>query len=107
MVHEFIQTQVAYAVSDVATIVGTAKPITHADFGWGTDEIETAEVAYISVSLAGIRLTWDGSTTPTTTVGMFIPENTTIAVTGTQNINNLNFIRSTGVSAALSITLEK
>lgn len=100
-----IQTTDAYRTK-TATISSTAKPITHADFGWETGDIETAQIAYITVTLAEINFTWDG-TTPTSTVGMLAPANVSYAVIGNVNIRSLQFIRATNVDALLSITLEK
>jgi hypothetical protein len=99
-----IQTTDGYATQSLA-VAGTAVAIGTAS--WGTNEIETAQRAYITVGLANIRATWDAVTTPTSSVGILWLANGTYEVEGNKNIRALSFIRATGVDASLSITLEK
>jgi len=100
-----IQTTLAYTFG-TNTIADTALNIDDAGFSWGVTDLANAQSAYITTRTAGVMYTYDG-TTPTATIGHLLAQNGNVRIDGNVNINNLKFIREAGVSAVLSITLEK
>jgi hypothetical protein len=100
-----IQTTLAYAFG-TNTIADTALDIDNAGFSWGATDLANAQSAFITTRTAGVMYTYDG-TTPTSSIGHLLAQNDNVRINGNVNINNLSFIREAGVSAELSITLEK
>jgi hypothetical protein len=100
-----INTTVGYQTKS-ATISNTAKAITHADFSWGVNDVETADRAYITARTSGVMITWTGIT-PTASLGFYLGSNSNLVVEGNRNIRQLSFIREGGSDATIVISFEK
>lgn len=89
---------------DDVTVTGTAAAVfSSADVQAGNGHVQ-ADLATCALSGANIRVTMDGSTTPTTSVGeVLTPGNYTIQ--GNQVLLNLQAIRDDSTNATLSCTL--
>jgi len=87
------------------TISDMAKAIDHADFDWLANQLARARIATISAATAGIRFLYTGDD-PTATFGYLLPADSILEIPRNENINNLVFIRSGALDAALTITLE-
>lgn len=100
-----LQSLKGYATGNV-TVSTSAITVSNTGFGWGSSDIADADVAYVSAHTAAVTVRWDG-TSPTATLGLPLPANSTIKVEGNRNVRNLRFIRSGGSDAVVSVTLEK
>ena len=98
-----VSTSDAFAFKN-ATISNTAKSLL--DLTFTQAEIDAADVAWVTVVTAPIRLRYD-SGTPTASVGHYMDVNTGVPIWGRNNLNNLKFIRASGVDGEVSVTLEK
>ena len=87
-----------------ATVGVTAVAITDVSFGWDAGRVEAAQRAVVSAS-AGIRY-WYGGATPTATQGHPISADGSRMFVGNGSIKDLQFIRTGGSDAIVSITLE-
>ena len=88
------------------TISNTALAISHASWGWGSTDLSSAAKAIIVANAEGIVISWEG-TDPTTTLGLPIPEGSSIEISGNTNIQNLKFIRGGASDATVTVILEK
>jgi hypothetical protein len=78
------------------------------DFGFTAAEVANATRAWISASDADVRVTWDGSTDPSSTVGhLLVKDAAPVELFGNANIANLRLIRAAGSDALVTITLER
>jgi len=84
----------------VSTAVVTLNPAAdkHPSGAW-------ANRAIINNGAQGIRITFDGATNPSSTVGIAIAANTQFIVDGEVNVSRLRFIRSGGTDSVPSISL--
>lgn len=86
------------------TVSSSAVAIT-ALTGWAST-LSPAVRATVTARLGGVMFTYDGATTPTANIGHYLGANQSIVVYGTDNINNLKFIREASTDSAVSVTLE-
>lgn len=100
-----LQAPTAYETK-AATIAGTAVAISAVGWSWTTGNLVQADQAVITAHTEPVCMTWDG-TTPTSTLGMYIPANGTVTVVGNANVQAVQLIRQGSSSATVSITLEK
>jgi hypothetical protein len=100
-----IQAPTAYQTK-VTTIAGTAVAISAAAWSWTSGYLALADHAVITAHTEPVCMTWDG-TTPTATLGMYIPAGGTVTVVGNANVQAVQLIRQGSSSATVSITLEK
>lgn len=89
-----------------ATISNSAVAISAAGWSWTAGNLAAADQAVITAWSQGISMTWDG-TTPTATCGMALAAGASATVVGNRNVQALQFIRSGGSDATVSVTLEK
>lgn len=89
-----------------ATISTAAVAISAGGWSWTAGYLALADHAVITAHTNGVTLTWDG-TTPTATLGRALAAGATITVQGNANVQALQFIRSGGSDAVVSVTLEK
>lgn len=107
MPHRGLKTGPKVVAFGSATVADSAATMT--DFGFTAAQLALAHRAVISVATAAARMRYDGSA-PTTTVGMLLDPAATTSphvVMGLTNVANLQFIRTTGSSAVVSIQLEE
>lgn len=99
--------QAPHGIETKATaIAGTTVAISAAGWSWSTGSLAAADSAVITAHGAGVVMTWDG-TTPTATVGLLIPAGASVRLLGNRNVQAVKLIQQSGVSATVSITLEK
>lgn len=96
-----ISTTIAYAYNS-ATISSAAQDLS--DVGFTDDEIDRADVAYITVDTAALRFRYDG-TAPTAADGHQLADGDKWLLVGNQNIRNLQFI-AVASDGFVAITLE-
>jgi len=89
-----------------ASVTNAVKAVSHADFGFTSDELAQAASAVISARTAGVMVTWSG-VDPTTTLGHLVAQNGTLRIDGTASIQAFKFIREAGNDATVTVTLEK
>ena len=88
------------------TISDSVLAISNASWSWGSTDLSSAEKAIIVSNAEGVVISWDG-TDPTTTLGLPIPEGSSVEISGNPNIQNLKFIRSGASDATVTVILEK
>jgi hypothetical protein len=89
-----------------ATISDTAVAISAAGWSWTTGDLAAADAAVITAFTQPAVVTWDG-TTPTATLGAYIPAGGSVRIEGNINVQRVQLIRASGSDATVSITLEK
>jgi len=72
--------------------------------GFMQEQLRTASAAHITIEGAAIRYRYDGSP-PTNLIGHPSAADSELLIDGTQNVLDLNFIRSGGSDATINITL--
>ena len=75
-------------------------------FGFAQASLDNTNRALLTTATDAVRVTWDGSTTPSATVGHHIAVDKSIEILGNTNINNLKLIRVTN-DAVVTLTLEE
>lgn len=100
-----LQAPTAYQTK-AATISSAAVAISAAGWSWTAGNLALADQAVITAHSQPVCMTWDG-TTPTATVGMYIPAGGTVTVVGNDNVQAVKLIRQGGSDATVSITLER
>ena len=100
-----VQAPVAYRTK-AATISSAAVAISAAGWSWTAGDVAAADRAVITVHTQPVVMTWDG-TTPTATLGMYLPAGATVVVSGNKNVQAVQLIRQGGSDATVSVTLEK
>lgn len=85
-------------------VSSTAKALT--DLGFTQAQIDRSSRARITADTNPLRMTYDG-TTPTASIGHYLPVGAGTEVVGDANIANLKFIRAGASDGAVSVTLEE
>ena len=88
---------------EAITVAGTALSLTRATYEPTTVGQPNAKYALMTVETDQIRVTFDGTTTPTATVGHLLNVGDTIELHGQNNIKNFQAIRVT-TSASLRVS---
>ena len=100
-----LQAPTAYQTK-ASAIAGTAVALSAVGWSWTAGYLALADQAVVTAHTEPVCMTWDG-TTPTATVGMYIPAGGTVTVVGNANVQAVKLIRQGSASATVSITLEK
>ena len=100
-----LQAPTAYQTK-ASAIADTAVAISAAGWSWTAGNLALADQAVVTAHTEPVCMTWDG-TTPTATVGMYIPAGGTVTVVGNDNVQAIKLIRQGASSATVSVTLER
>ena len=96
-----------WAASETITVDNTAGGVGFTSATYkptsGDREDQCAQIAKVSVETANLRWTQDGSTAPTTTVGVIQYPADIFYVRGTMNIKNFKAIRTGGTSSSIKV----